>query len=1293
MWSLRQVAVVLAVMLGGVPMSAHGALALGFGEHDGGLAGLEDLLKGKGWYATVDNNAPGAYQAVELVSEGGATCLKWVVTTNTDGQFTGYQVQRDVPLDLSRAEVLRWRWKTSGYYLQIQFWSGKKLAHWSNGHLLPNRWRTETVTPSEFQRLGGFADADWGRITRVGLRIADSFAGYEEGRRYEIGLSSVRAYGPLNRPRSQAPPAAELQVEETSEALSVVSPRYRLQLSKPRFALQLFLPDAGGKLAPVSPKELHYGFDIEKGRSLDARPIHEVVEQSPQRVVIAAAAELPLATRDAILVTFTCLGDRFYTAVKYHTPLSFGYSCTRFAPSGAAVKGLFDRYAFRDESGRLRRGSFSEFEPRAGFGLSTFDTEGDLAQGFDAQRPYLYLFKPSVPRGLAVVYLDYAQHWHGYADNCHFTYYTADIDYFHLGLGNGCDTATTRAACFYIDVTGDLALMDQVIVPEILSAARSLPLEARSPRGFSIRTDMAEETRARLRRLQHTWGNHMHWIGCGWHPKGDEVLASSVDETETMLSLGAAGAVNFDMVGVERLAANQPGALTKLKGLLQGGRLEVVGATYAQPLGSFHGGESNVRHLQWGMRVCQQYLGSTPEIWWEEEYYFFPQLPQLLKLMGFKGACLYFQRTWIEPSLPKEAETSAIRWSAPDGSEILTAAHTQLTRWMPEHIVPQALAESDFLERVEKPLMVEWNELAGGGWPIRAKRFQPYYESMRRLGIESTTLATYLSSYRGPAPARSYRMDETFHGLPLGKCGDQARRADKRIENTLLAAEALSTAASMEGLPYPADAIREAWRNLLIFQGHDVHICEGALRRGYPQYMQAAEEKARGILEAAIKGLAAKVDTRAPDALAAVVVFNPLGWPRTAVVEVEMPEGLSADDGLVARDQSGAARPCQLISDRRLIFVAEEVPSLGYRTFWLHRGRTESDLKVSADGREAQNRALVVKLDGTGTVRSLRERASGVQLVDEATPNGELRATIGGQSLSSSASAPALKVIEAGPVRAVIQARGQLTDRTAFVNRAVVYSALPQVVFETDLEVNEYLDGLMMGALRRVFTPAFRASYFQDWPFGVSETRMVNEFPKTHPFPEGKREEKVRNHVTGLNLLDCQGPGAGLLYTHDGNQGFLRDGSCIANILSLYDPRDKGYYPTQQSFRSALVVHGPWKSSDRLRAALEFNCPLRAVAQPCHAGPLPSTRSWLTVDTQAAILSTFHREADDLLIRLYDVDGEQQGVSVRLPVPISSARLEDLRGQPLRNMEAIEGTVRLPIGPYRICTLRLRPKR
>jgi alpha-mannosidase len=101
--------------------------------------------------------------------------------------------------------------------------------------------------------------------------------------------------------------------------------------------------------------------------------------------------------------------------------------------------------------------------------------------------------------------------------------------------------------------------------------------------------------------LYYTFGNHMHWVDMEWL-WGYFVMPSSVrDMIHFCNETGARGNVNFDGIGYEKLAVEAPDALQELREAVQSGMIEVVGASYGQPYGLFHGGESNVRQRVYGV--------------------------------------------------------------------------------------------------------------------------------------------------------------------------------------------------------------------------------------------------------------------------------------------------------------------------------------------------------------------------------------------------------------------------------------------------------------------------------------------------------------------------------------------------------------------------------------------------------------------------------------------------------------------------------------------------------------------
>jgi len=437
------------------------------------------------------------------------------------------------------------------------------------------------------------------------------------------------------------------------------------------------------------------------------------------------------------------------------------------------------------------------------------------------------------------------------------------------------------------------------------------------------------------RTVYYTFGNHNHWVDMVWN-WGEFVLPASVrDMLYLMDETGAKGNVNFDVVGYEQLAITDPKAFDALKQAIHQGRAEIAGASYGQPYGLFCGGEANVRQLVMGVLVCEKLFGVRPVTWWEEEFDFFPQLPQILRQCGFEYGCLFFQWTWHTPHIPIE-RVSRARWRGLDGSEILVAPKTDLClhQW-PEDFEKGLRHEA--VEQMTDPLIIQWLELLPTpDWMCRAELIAPRMKeiaSQPEFDIRYVTLSEFLSMATGEEPVLAYTLDDVFHGMSIGKNGDVVRTLSKQAENQLLSAETVALVSGMLGRPYaqwdvyPEWELRQAWRDLLLAQHHDVDECEGLCGDVGKLYYRNSLELSRLVLERNLKHIAARVSGE-PD----MVVFNPLGWTVSGCVTATVP----ADRVKPAiQDDAGRTLPVQTLSsdgeNAVVCFPVQEVPSVGYR--------------------------------------------------------------------------------------------------------------------------------------------------------------------------------------------------------------------------------------------------------------------------------------------------------------------------------------------------------------------------
>lgn len=806
------------------------------------------------------------------------------------------------------------------------------------------------------------------------------------------------------------------------------------------------------------------------------------------------------------------------------------------------------------------------------------------------------------------------------------------------------------------------------------------------------------------RTVYYSFGNHKHWVDMVWN-WGEFVLPASVrDMLLLMEQTGAKGNVNFDVVGYEQLAITDPEAFEALKRAIHEGRAEIVGASYGQPYGLFCGGEANVRQLVKGVLVCEKLFGVRPVTWWEEEFDFFPQLPQILRGCGFEYGCLFFQWTWHTPHIPIE-KVSRARWHGLDGSEILVAPKTDLCLHQWPEDFEQGLRH-EAVEQMNDPLVIQWLELLPTpDWMCRAELIAPRMKeiaSQPEFDIRWVTLSEFLAQAKGDEPVLEYTLDDVFHGMSVGKNGDLVRYLSKQAEGQLLSAESFALVSGMLGRPYaqwdvyPEWELRQAWRDLLLAQHHDVDECEGLCGDTGKLYYRNSIELSRMVLERNLRHIARRIGSEAD-----IVVFNPLGWARTGTVTATIP----ADRvGSALLDAEGLALPVQVLAqdgaEATVCFPVHDVPSVGYRACRFGEADAGTAPQVTliehADSIELVNSQVKVRVDKRrGTITSLQSAADGTEFVREDVPLNAMHLPFGDRVYRSQEGVHSVRVEHAGPVLASVLVEGSLGEMVRFRSRIALNAMGAQVEVSTHLRFLQRPEPSMMRSLQTDIAARLeRTEIWHDHPFAVTPVRAEGVYRKKYPTGDWMTSpqffEEVVNPFTGLNFIFLTDGVRGLQYLHAGNQGFLRDGDVVRNILFMYDAWDEENWVREVELRYA---YRPWEqvpSRDALlREAIAFNRPPMAVYRDRVDQPqLPATMSFLQVEGDV-LLSAFYREGEWCVLRVYEVNGKPATARFDFYGGVEKAERTDML---LRNPEplTIEGnSVQVSLKPYEIVTLRL----
>lgn len=518
--------------------------------------------------------------------------------------------------------------------------------------------------------------------------------------------------------------------------------------------------------------------------------------------------------------------------------------------------------------------------------------------------------------------------------------------------------------------------------------------------------------------------NHWSYIGIGWQLGIESCVLSAIDAMGMAdLDPHVKTCLELDARAYEFMAEKFPEVTKRLKRYLAEDKVELIGGTYGQPLGTMFSGESNIRQLVYGRATIRKALDYEVATFLDEEEFSHPQIPQIALGAGYRYASLAQVDTWGRAGIPY-LEVNAFHWKGMDGTAILSTPKNSLFGYSPDLIMLATSGAFKKLQLLGRPLLFTWEEF---GWeppdtPSYLKTAKKYQEIARQFPVEFVTLKDYLDRHGDSAAAEPvyFRMDDWNKLLTWGLGGDQLRILDRKVEATLLAAERFDAIANCLGGTAHARSMEEAWKHLLASQSHDVALCEysrwqgdrmapldriedyhnftwGAI--GY-NHLDAAAKQGQEVLSTSLQTIAGQIaSTSAERNQLAVTVFNPCAWERTGLATTgriyPLPENTR---DIVVRDRAGRTVPSQLIKretndDGSLLvadvaFVAANVPSVGYDTYhleFLPEGEMPSatDLRVDEKQLLMENEFLRVKLSPQfGAIVSLFDKRTGREMLD-----------------------------------------------------------------------------------------------------------------------------------------------------------------------------------------------------------------------------------------------------------------------------------------------------------------------
>ncbi len=426
----------------------------------------------------------------------------------------------------------------------------------------------------------------------------------------------------------------------------------------------------------------------------------------------------------------------------------------------------------------------------------------------------------------------------------------------------------------------------------------------------------------------------------------------------------------------------------KLRRYVRDGRI-LIGPWYILPDEFLVSPEAIVRNLLEGERVCRRFGPKMRVGYIPDPFGHIGQMPQILQGFGIPTACV--QRGLSD-------EPCEFWWQAPDGSRVFMAylrdgygnaaglptddrqKFIAEVRRLRDSLAPHAAAPHLLLmhgtDHMEPP-------------PDTSKAIAAAEGKLDNDQLIHSTLTDYLTAAQAallgkylPTTIGELRSSKRSHLLPGVLSTRMWIKQRNRACETLLEkwAEPFSTFASLQIDTFkrpnaetfqPANVLREAWRLLLQCHPHD-SICgcsidqvHDEMKPRFDQVEQIGEEITQQSLNLLSTSIATDSRPRTADRLpstihppsSAVIVFNPLSFPRSDVVTVEVESPTPFD----LLDENGSPLPYQTegLGGRELVHAQMSAAELGSLYGNVRDGRV---MGLSILGIEIERRDATVHL-------------------------------------------------------------------------------------------------------------------------------------------------------------------------------------------------------------------------------------------------------------------------------------------------------------------------------------------
>jgi alpha-mannosidase len=700
-----------------------------------------------------------------------------------------------------------------------------------------------------------------------------------------------------------------------------------------------------------------------------------------------------------------------------------------------------------------------------------------------------------------------------------------------------------------------------------------------------------------------------------------------------------------------------PALYEKIKRKVKEGRWEVQGAMWVEADTNLSGGEALVRQLLYGKRYFKQEFDQDIRVLWLPDVFGYSgALPQLLKKSGVE----YFMTTKLSWNTYNQFPHHTFIWSGIDGSEVL--AHMPPEGTYNSAASPTSIhkAETSYLDKgIAEECLMLFGIGDGGGGPgeEHLERLEREHNLNGLLPVKQEPSIHFFDRLAFGSENYKKWHGELYLEKHQGTFTSQARskRYNRKLEILLRELEFVSVLAQLMGdSPYPSDQLELLWKEVLLYQFHDI-LPGSSIHRVYEESLsryQQMEEQVNELLQETYRKLGQSSS----------FIINTLSWTRN-----------------------------EWVYNAGQWFKAEVQP-MGI-TVWknaLEHSKVEEFRSLKATQNSLENDILLVDFNLDGSIRSLYDKERKRELLNPELPGNQLTVYYDKgdawdfsiqykQRPQLTCKLTAAEASVEGPKAELVQV--YRFGESEIEQKIILMEGSRRLDFVTKVDWHE--SGKMLRTAFPLELKAMEANC--DIQFG-----MV-----TRPTHSNTDIDMAQHEICAHKWVDLSEADYGVALLNDSKYGYSLKES-ILDINLLRSPR----YPDEDAdqglheFIYSLYPHeGNVVTGKVVQAAYELNKPLRIHTPKENYGDTGITDyCFARTDNDHIVIETVKKSEDSshVIVRLYECHGTSTSSVIRFGHPPKQVILTNLMEQAGEPLKLSGCEVELIFKPFEIHTIELQ---